>query len=99
MYRINTKSQYDEAVRVIEETKVRYVVWNTVLGEEKVHEAFPAYRHPRPEELIMEPYLARHYDVKWSLTHVRILERKPAGEIQPSTGASPSAAEKGKAKT
>ena len=80
MYHINTDAQYREVVSNLDWKKVRYVVWNSVLGEDKVHESFPAYRHPKQEDLILEPYLSRVYDVKWTCGHVRLLERKPDAE-------------------
>jgi hypothetical protein len=84
MYHINTDAQYREVVSDLDRKKVHYVVWNSVLGEKKIHEAFPTYRHPKPEDLILEPYLARAYDVKWISGPVRVLERKPDADAAPA---------------
>ena len=76
MYQINTRAQFQEVVRSLEQRKVRYVLWDTGFQGEKVKTWFPAYRTPRPDELIVEPYIAEHYDVIARKNAFCLLERK-----------------------
>jgi hypothetical protein len=62
MYQIDTESQFRNAVRSLETNQVRYVVWDRS-APQWFHKAFPAYRIPPPNKLIMEPYLVAHYRV------------------------------------
>jgi Dolichyl-phosphate-mannose-protein mannosyltransferase len=76
MYQINTRAQFQEVVRSLEQRKVRYVLWDTEFQGERVKTSFPAYRIPRQDELIIEPYLIEHYDVVERNNAFCLLERK-----------------------
>lgn len=74
MYHINTDSQFREAVRSIEKKKVRYVIWDRTFSE-RAKWCWPTYSLPRKEDLIVEPYLAEHYQLLKRINGVDILER------------------------
>jgi hypothetical protein len=76
-YRLHTDDQLREAVRDLEDKKVRYVLWDRTFGEEGMRSIFPAYRLPPRERLIVEPYLESHYRQINLLNGFRILERLP----------------------
>lgn len=60
MYHINTSQQFREVIGALEETRVRYVVWDQAFpGRAKTW--LPGYHIPAPDELVVEPYLLEHY--------------------------------------
>jgi Dolichyl-phosphate-mannose-protein mannosyltransferase len=76
LYNFNTSSQFDEVVRVLEQRRVRYVVWNTGFRESAMKRVFPAVQKMPDDKLIIEPYLESHYKVLWANSHTRLMERK-----------------------
>jgi hypothetical protein len=76
MYRMNTESQFRDAVQSLERNNVRYVVWDRSFPQ-WIHNWFPAYRNPPRDRLIMEPYLLDHYRVVGGTdSGFQFLERK-----------------------
>ncbi len=78
MYNYNTASQFHDAIRTLDQRKVRYVVWDTKFEAEAAH-LFTAVSFQPAGGFIMEPYLASHYRVVRDLGGMQILERKPDG--------------------
>ncbi len=74
-YGYNSAADFKEVVRVLDQRRVRHVVWDTQF-QEKVKVVFPSMKPPRPDELIIEPYLESHYRVVWKEDGVLIMERK-----------------------
>jgi hypothetical protein len=74
-YNYHTPSQFQEVVRILEQHKVRYVVWDMNLNQVKP-EVFPGSNRPPPGGLIVEPYLESHYKDVQVVDGVRIMERK-----------------------
>jgi hypothetical protein len=75
LYDFNTPSQFEEVVRVLEQRRVRYVVWNTGFQEtRKIF--FPGMKKVPDDQLIVEPYLESHYKVVWADADNRLMERK-----------------------
>jgi hypothetical protein len=75
LYDFNTPSQFEEVVRVLEQRRVRYVVWNTGFQEtRKIF--FPGMKKVPDDQLIVEPYLESHYTVVWADADNRLMERK-----------------------
>lgn len=72
----NTASQFQEVIRVLDEHRVRYVVWNTSYEENALKSFFPGVRPLNPHERIMEPYLESRYKAVWSDDTMRLMERK-----------------------
>jgi hypothetical protein len=75
-YQMNTKSQFREVIESLEQSKARYVLWDTAFDREKFDAMFPNYRTPPQQELIVEPYLAAHYQQIAFKGGFRILGRK-----------------------
>ena len=85
MYHINTDAQFRDAIRSLEQRKVRYVLWDTTVEGENLKQWFPGYEHPAAEKLLMEPYLVEHYDLVGYKDAFRLLQRKntmSAGRLQ-----------------
>jgi hypothetical protein len=77
IYDLHTDSQFREAVRSLEEKKVRYVVWDRVFEYESARWVFPPHWVFREKDrLIIEPYLLEHYDTVASMNSVRLLQRR-----------------------
>ena len=75
MYGINTDAQFREAVRSLEESRPRYVIWDRSYPR-WIKKWFPAYRALAAASLIVEPYLNEHYRTAGgSKDKVEILER------------------------
>jgi hypothetical protein len=79
LYNFNTPSQFEEVVRVLEQRRVRYVLWDTHFQAKEVAALFPASAHISPGALIIEPYLESHYKVVWADADTRLLERRTEG--------------------
>ena len=61
-YNYNTPSQFQEVVRILEQRKVRYVVWDQHFAR-LAADIFPGSQYPPPGGYIIEPYLESHYKV------------------------------------
>jgi hypothetical protein len=79
LYNFNTPEQFDEVVRVLEQRRVKYVLWDTHFQAKEVAALFPASARISPGALIIEPYLQSHYKVIWADTDTQLLERKGEG--------------------
>jgi hypothetical protein len=80
MYDFNTGSQFEEVETVLEQRRVKYVVWNNGFMDKYAKTLFPGMRKLRDDELIIEPYLQSHYKVIWADTETQLLERKSGGQ-------------------
>ena len=76
LYNFNTPAQFDEVVRVLEQRRVRYVLWDTHFQAKEVPTLFPASARISPGALIIEPYLESHYKVVWVDANTRLLQRQ-----------------------
>lgn len=76
MYHINTDAQFHEAMRSLDERRVRYVIWGREFSRLAKLEGWPAYSLPPEEELILEPYLVKRYRVLAHINGADILERR-----------------------
>ncbi len=75
-YNYNSASDFQEVDRVLDQHRVRYVLWDTLL-EEEVHKVlFASMKLARPDERIIEPYLESHYRVVWAENGTWLMERK-----------------------
>jgi 4-amino-4-deoxy-L-arabinose transferase-like glycosyltransferase len=73
-YNYNSPSDFQEVVQVLEQRRVRYVVWDTLL-EDRALKLFFSIKQARPEERIIEPYFASHYKAVWEQDGIRVMER------------------------
>jgi hypothetical protein len=79
LYNYNTPSQFQEVIRVLDQRKVRYVLWDTKFEAKSVASNFPAAARMPPGGTIIEPYLESHYKLLKAENGVRIMERKSEG--------------------
>jgi len=82
LYQMNTEAQLREVIQSLEQSKARYVLWDTAFNREKFEAVFPNYRTPPQKELIVEPYLAAHYQQVAFKGGFRILERKAESTVR-----------------
>jgi len=76
MYHLNTDAQLQEVVSSLERTKVKYVLWDTMVDGQNLKQWFPGYQQPPQEKLVIEPYLNEHYDLIDIKNGFRVLQRK-----------------------
>jgi len=76
MYHLNTDAQFQEVISALERTKVRYVLWDTLVDGQNLKQWFPRYQQPPREKLVIEPYLKEHYDLIGIKNGFRVLQRK-----------------------
>jgi hypothetical protein len=76
MYDFNTPSQFGEVVKVLDQGRVKYVVWNNGFLDKDAKTLFPGMTKLRDDKLIIEPYLESHYRVVWADSETRLLERR-----------------------
>jgi hypothetical protein len=74
LYNYNTPSQFQDAIRVLEQHKVRYVLWDTSF-ERKAAPYFSSEMSHPAGGFLMEPYLESHYKVVQDFDGARIMER------------------------
>jgi hypothetical protein len=74
-YNYNTPSQFQEVVHILEQHKVRYVMWDVNFAR-LTGSVFPGSQQPPPGGYIIEPYLESHYKVVQVVDGTRIMERK-----------------------
>jgi 4-amino-4-deoxy-L-arabinose transferase-like glycosyltransferase len=75
MYNYNPPAQFQEVVGVLEQRRVRYVVWDTGF-EARTADYFPGSHPNSPGDRIIEPYLKSHYRLAEDDHGVWIMERK-----------------------
>jgi hypothetical protein len=75
VYNYNTPSQFQEAVRILEQHKVKYVLWDSGFTQATT-DVFPGAAVLPPGGLIVEPYLEAHYKQVDVAGGVRIMERQ-----------------------
>lgn len=75
LYGYNTTDQFREAVADLERVQPRFVLWDTVVDGENWKRWYPAYVLPPEQDLIVEPYLVRHYRTIATASGFRIMQR------------------------
>ena len=76
MYNYNTSDEFQDVVRILEQRKVKYFVWDSDFFKNAV-DAFPGDTTIPPGGLIIEPYLESHYRLVQIVGGVRIMQRNP----------------------
>jgi hypothetical protein len=74
MYNYNTPAQFREVVSVLEQRRVRYVIWETTFAGQAGN-GFPGMIPNNPADLILEPYLESHYKPVENDDGICIMER------------------------
>jgi hypothetical protein len=81
MYNYNTPSQFQEVMHLLEQRRVRYVLWNLNF-ERKASPYFSAAMNKPAGGFVMEPYLASHYRVVMDEQGLRMLERREDVDVK-----------------
>jgi hypothetical protein len=76
MYNYNTPSQFQEAVQILDQRRVKFVVWDTTFESRVEKEVFPGSQTASANDLILEPYLSSHYKVVENYRGIQIMERR-----------------------
>jgi hypothetical protein len=71
----NTAAQIEEVIQVLEQRRVRYVVWDATFETNGTKSFFPGSESLRSGDIMVEPYLESHYRVVWADSGTRIMER------------------------
>jgi hypothetical protein len=74
VYNYNTPSQFQDVVRILEQRKVKYVLWDNNFAQATV-DVFPGSTQAPPGGFIVEPYLESHYKLVQIVGGIRIMER------------------------
>jgi hypothetical protein len=74
-YHYNSDADFQGVIQVLDQRRVRYVVWDTLIAD-SARRFSPSLYRPRPDELILEPYFESHYKDVWEGNGVRIMERR-----------------------
>ncbi len=82
LYSYNTPEQYHDAIRILDQHKTRYVLWDMSFLSAAIPANFPSADHPPPGGFLMEPYLQSHYKVVWSEGKMSMLERKAENDAK-----------------
>ncbi len=74
VYNYNTPSQFQDVVRILEQRKVKYVLWDDNFAKATT-DVFPGATRPPSGGLIVEPYLESHYKLVQIVGGIKIMER------------------------
>jgi hypothetical protein len=83
LYGFHTPQQFQEVIHTLDQSRVRTVVWDTNYIEKAEGRLFPRARRPRPDQLIIEPYLMSHYRQVGNYGGIWIMERTPERGLLP----------------
>jgi hypothetical protein len=75
MYNYNSKVEFEDVVRTLDQHRVKYVLWDTGFDERVFRLYYPSVKPVRRDTLIVEPYLESHYKIVWTEGDTRLLER------------------------
>ena len=76
LYHINTEVQFTEVIDNLEQKKVKYVLFDTLVAGAKIKTWFPQYEHPPREKLHLERYLENNYSIVGIKNGFKILCRR-----------------------
>jgi 4-amino-4-deoxy-L-arabinose transferase-like glycosyltransferase len=76
IYNYNTPSQFQEVIRVLDQRKVKYVLWDSSFQTKAAANFYSAKMYRPAGGFILEPYLESHYRVVQDVDGMRIMERK-----------------------
>ena len=76
MHHINTRAQFYEAINDLENKAVKYVLWDTLVEGQNLKKWFPNYQQPPKQDLEMEQYLKKNYQILTIKNGFRIMKKK-----------------------
>jgi hypothetical protein len=75
VYNYNTPEQFRQVIRILDQKRVEYVVWDTNFIPKMEKKIYPGAPPIRPGDLILEPYLEARYRQVNAYDGVLIMER------------------------
>ena len=75
MHNMNTKTQFNEVINDLEEKKVKYVLWDTIVDGQGLTKWLHDYKHPSRIDLEIEQYLKNNYKILTIENGFRIMKR------------------------
>jgi hypothetical protein len=81
-YNYNTEAEFKDAIRTLEEHKVRIVLWDTNFLEKTAPIVFSEAARKPSYGFLMENYLSSHYQTVNEANGIRIMERKEAVRVR-----------------
>jgi len=76
IYNYNTPSQFQEVIQILDQHKVKYVLWDASFQTKAAANFYSSTMYRPVGGFILEPYLESHYRVVQDVDGVRIMERK-----------------------
>ena len=76
-YNYNTAEEFQDTIRILDEHKVRYVVWDSNFLTRTASRVFSNAARTPAEGFVMEKYLEAHYATVLDDHGLRVLERNP----------------------
>lgn len=75
-YGYNTKKQFKEAIKSLEQKKPEYILLDSIVEGRRLVRWFPYYKHPNGKDLVMEQYIMNKYKLIGTKNGFRIMKRK-----------------------
>jgi hypothetical protein len=82
MHDYNSRSEFEEVVRILDQHQVRYVIWDAGYDEEVLKLYFPSAQTVKADQFVIETYLASHYQTIWTGSGSRLMERKSDDQLR-----------------
>lgn len=76
-YNYNTADEFEDTIRILDQRKVRYIVWDSNFLAKTASAVFSDAARTPPEGFVMEKYLETHYTTVLDDHGLRVLERIP----------------------
>jgi hypothetical protein len=76
VYNMNTTSQFEETIQILDQHKVKYVLWDANFQTKIVPQVFAEAARTPPDGFLMETYLQSHYKIATEVNGIRIMERR-----------------------
>jgi hypothetical protein len=76
-YNYNTAEEFQDTIRILEERKVHYIVWDSNFLAKTASAVFAEAARTPPEGFVMEKYLESHYTTAMDDHGLRVMERMP----------------------
>jgi hypothetical protein len=80
LYNGNSTSQYQEVIQVLNQQRVRNVLWDTNFEAKTIPANFPGATRMTPGRLLFESYLDSHYKLVTEVNGFRLMERVGGGQ-------------------
>jgi 4-amino-4-deoxy-L-arabinose transferase-like glycosyltransferase len=76
LYQYHTQEQFLDAIKDLEQKKVTYILWDTLVENQNIKKWFPQYQYVPKDDLLLEAYFEQHYEIIGIKNGFRVLKRK-----------------------